>query len=420
MILSKCRLCSSKKLFKFLDLGLHPPSDQFRKKIELNNATLYYPLQVFSCSSCGFKQLNYIVEPKILYQQNYPYESSLTNQVKKHFEEFALSTIQEYNLNKNDLAVDIGSNTGVLLSAFKKNKLKVMGIDPAPNICKIAIRRGIPTINNFFNKDSVHKILTKYGEAKVITGTNVFAHVNDLRLFVKNIKNLMHKKKGIFIIEVPHFLHLIKYLEYDTIYHEHLSYISVIPLVSFLKKFNLEIVDIQQRDIHGGSIRIFISGIGNYKIKKSVTKICKMENRAKLNSEKVLINFQKRVIQNRIQLTALLTKLKKMGKKIIVLSAPAKGMTLLNYCKIDNDFVDYATEKSSLKQNLYTPGGNIPVYSDDKILKSKPDYALLLAWNFSKEIINNNIQYLKKGGKFIIPIPNIKIISHKKNEKNKN
>ena len=147
MILSKCRLCSSKKLFKFLDLGLHPPSDQFRKKIELNNATLYYPLQVFSCSSCGFKQLNYIVEPKILYQQNYPYESSLTNQVKKHFEEFALSTIQEYNLNKNDLAVDIGSNTGVLLSAFKKNKLKVMGIDPASNICKIAIRRGIPTEN---------------------------------------------------------------------------------------------------------------------------------------------------------------------------------------------------------------------------------------------------------------------------------
>ena len=414
MILKECRLCESKNLFKFLDLGSQPPSDQFKEKAELNKSTIYYPLQVFSCNSCGFKQLNYVVDPKILYQQNYPYESSLTNEVKKHFSEFALSTIQEYKLKKNDLVVDIGSNTGVLLSAFKKNKLKIMGIDPASNMCKIAIKRGIPTINNFFNKDSVHKIITKYGKAKVITGTNVFAHVNDLRLFVKNIKNLMHNKKGIFVIEVPHFLHMIKYLEYDTVYHEHLSYISVIPLVSFLKKFNLEIVDIQQRNIHGGSIRIFISGIGNYNIKKSVTKICKMENRAKLNSKKVLINFQKKVIQNRIQLTALLTKLKKMGKKIIVLSAPAKGMTLLNYCKIDNDFVDYATEKSSLKQNLYTPGGNIPVYSDVKILKSKPDYALLLAWNFSKEIINNNIQYLKRGGKFIIPIPNVKIISHKK------
>ena len=413
MILSKCRLCSSKKLFKFLDLGLHPPSDQFKKKVELNNPTTYYPLQVFSCKSCGFKQLNYVVDPKILYQQNYPYESSLTNQVKKHFAEFALSTIQEYNLNNNDLVVDIGSNTGVLLSAFKKYKLKIVGIDPASNMCKIARTRAIPTINDFFDKNSVQKILSKYGKAKVITGSNVFAHVNNLAIFIKDIKNLLHKKKGIFIIEVPHFLDLIKNLEYDTIYHEHLSYISVIPLISFLKKFNLEIVDIQQRDVHGGSIRIFISRIGNYNVKQSVTKITKMENKAKLNSKKTLINFQKKVIQNRIQLTALLTKLKKLKKKIIILSAPAKGMTLINYCKIDKDFIDFATEKSSIKQNLYTPGCNIPIYSDDKILKAMPDYALLLAWNFSKEIVSNNIQYLKKGGKFIIPIPKIKIISYK-------
>ena len=413
MILSKCRLCNSKKLFKFLDLGFHPPSDQFKKKIELNNPTIYYPLQVCSCLSCGFKQLNYVVEPKILYQQNYPYESSLTNQGKKHYDEFARSVVKEYNLNKNDLAVDIGSNTGVLLSVFKKNKLKVIGIDPASNICKIAVKRGIPTINSFFDRNAVNKILKKNGKAKVITGTNVFAHVNNLRFFIKNIKKLIHKKKGVFVIEVPHFLHLIKYLEYDTVYHEHLSYITVVPLVSFFKKFDLEIVDVQQRDIHGGSIRMFISGIGNYKMKNTVVKICRMENKAKLNSKKVLINFQKKVIQNRIRLTSLLTKLKKMKKRVVVLSAPAKGMTLLNYCKIDTNFVDYATEKSSIKQGLYTPGGNIPVYSDNKILKSKPDYALLLAWNFSKEIIKNNIKFLKKGGKFIIPIPNVKIIGNK-------
>jgi len=209
MILNKCRLCDKKNLFEFLNLGFHPPSDQFKEKRQIDFATTYYPLKVHSCNSCGFKQLNYVVEPKILYQQNYPYESSLTYQVKKHFDEFALSIIHEYNLDKNDLAVDIGSNTGVLLSAFKKRKLRIMGIDPASNICKIAIRRGIPTINNFFNKDTVHKILAKYGKAKVITGTNVFAHVNDLRLFLKNIKNLIHKKTGIFVIEVPHFLHLI-------------------------------------------------------------------------------------------------------------------------------------------------------------------------------------------------------------------
>ena len=414
MILNKCRLCSSKRLFKFLDLGSHQPSDQFKKKEELNNSTTYYPLQIHSCLNCGFKQLNYVVEPKILYQQNYPYESSLTKQGKKHYGEFADSLVKEYSLKKNDLAVDIGSNTGVLLSAFKKNKLKITGVDPASNICKIANNRGVPTINSFFNRSSVKKILKKDGKAKVITGTNVFAHVHDLKLFLKNVKLLLDKRKGIFVIEVPHFLHLIKYLEYDTVYHEHLSYITVKPLISFFRKLNLEIIDIQQRDIHGGSIRVFISGIGNYRIKNTVSNICKLENKEKLNSKSTLNNFQKKVFKNRINLISLITKLKKLNKKIIVLSAPAKGMTLLNYCKIDNDFISYATEKSSIKQGMYTPGGNIPVYSDSKILKTKPDYALLLAWNFSREIIKNNSKFLKNGGKFIIPIPKVKIVSYKK------
>jgi len=413
MILNKCRLCNSKKLFKFLDLGSHPPSDQFVKKSETNFSVRYYPLKVYSCRSCGFKQLNYVVKPEILYKKNYPYESSITKAGKKHWEEFANSTVKDFNLRKGDLAVDIGSNTGVLLSAFRKNNLKIIGVDPAQNISRIANRRGVFTISDFFNKKVVKKILKKSGKAKLISGTNVFAHINDLKTFVNNIKNLLHKN-GIFVIEVPHFLHLLKNLEYDTIYHEHLSYITVKPLIPFFKKFNLEIIDIQQRDIHGGSIRIFISRKGNYKIRKNVNNIFKIEKKANLNDKKILINFQKRVVENRIELTSLISKLKKDKKKIIILSAPAKGMTLLNYCKIDGDFVDYATEKSKIKQGLYTPGGNIPVYSDAKILKSMPDYAILLAWNFSKEIIKNNIKYLKKGGKFIIPIPKVKIISYKK------
>jgi hypothetical protein len=382
--------------------------------VELNNPTIYYPLKICNCISCGFKQLNYVVEPKILYQRNYPYESSLTKTGKKHWLEFAESIVKEYNLKNKELAVDIGSNTGVLLSAFKKNKLKIIGVDPAPNICKIAKKKGIPTINSFFNENTVNKILKKYGRAKIITGTNVFAHINNLDIFMKNIKKLIHKKEGVFVIEVPYFLHLVKSLEYDTIYHEHLSYITVIPLIKFLKKFDLQIINIQQRDIHGGSIRIFISQTGNYKVKNTIKKICKLENKAKLNSKKTLINFQKKVTKNRFQLVLLLTKLKKANKKIVALSAPAKGMTLLNYSKLDSNYLDYATEKSSIKLGLFTPGVNVPVYSDDKILKTKPDYALLLAWNFSKEIIKNNITYLNRGGKFIIPIPNVKIIGKRK------
>ena len=414
MIKKNCRLCNSTRLFKFLDLGFHPPSDQFKSKKQLDDPTTYYPLRVCSCLKCGFKQLDYVVDPKILYQENYPYESSLTKAGIDHYTEFANSTTSEYKLEKKDLAVDIGSNTGVLLNAFKKNNLNIMGVDPAQNICKVAKRKGIPTINSFFNRSSVQKILNKYGKAKVVTGTNVFAHVDDLNLFVKNIKLLIDKKKGIFVIEAPHFLHLIKNLEYDTIYHEHLSYISVKPLISFFKKFKLEIIDVQQRDIHGGSIRIFVSNTKNYKIKSSVKKICNIEDKAKLNDKKTLLLFQKRVNINRLKLTSLLTKIKKANKSIIALSAPAKGMTLLNYCKIDKNYIDYATEKSKIKQGLFTPGLNIPVYSDKKILETKPDYALLLAWNFSKEIIKNNIKFMKRGGKFIIPIPYVKIVGIKK------
>ena len=249
-----------------------------------------------------------------------------------------------------------------------------------------------------------------HGKAKIITGTNVFAHVHDLKLFLNNIKKLIDTTQGIFVIELPYFLNLMKNLEYDTIYHEHLSYITVIPLIKFLRKFNLEVIDIQEKDIHGGSIRIFISGKGNYKKKKSVNKICKTEIKANLNSKEILQDFKKKVAKNRLDLISLLIRLKKANKNIVALSAPAKGMTLLNYTKLDSDFLDYATEKSKIKQDLLTPGVNIPVYSDQKILKTKPDYALLLAWNFSKEIIKNNTKYLKTGGKFIIPIPKVKII----------
>lgn len=415
MIVTKCRLCKSKRLFQFLDLGYHPPSDQFRNIKDLNKEVIVYPLKVLSCSSCGFKQLNYVVDPKILYQQNYPYEASITEAGKIHWFNFANSVVRKFTLKRNDLIVDIGSNTGVLLNGFKKKKLKVIGVDPASNICKIARKRGINTINSFFNDKTVLQIKKKFGRAKIITGTNVFAHINNLDKFIINVKNLL-TKKGVLIIEVPHFLHLIKKLEYDTIYHEHLSYISVIPLIKFFKKYNLQIIDILQKDIHGGSIRIFISETGNYKISKNVKKICNLEIKLNLNSKKTLNDFAKKVSNNRYELISLLTKLKKAKKKIIALSAPAKGMTLLNYSKIDYDYLDYATEKSKIKKGLYTPGGNLPIFSDSKILQTKPDYALLLAWNFSKEIIKNNKKFLKNGGKFIIPIPSVKII--KKYEKN--
>jgi hypothetical protein len=409
----RCRLCDSRNGFKFLDLGYHPPSDQFLEKEKINNPITYYPLEVFNCLNCGFKQLGYIVDPKILYQKNYPYESSLTKAGKDHYFLFAKSIVERFDIKKKDLVVDIGSNVGTLLRGFKKYGIKVLGIEPANNICKIAKKNKIPTVNSFFNSKVVKKINSKYNKPKIITATNVFAHVDDLKSFTNNIKNILDKKKGVFIIESPHFYFLFKNLEYDTIYHEHLSYLTIKPLVHFFKNFNMEIIDVEKKDIHGGSVRIYVSFIGNYKISKKVQAFCNLEDNKLLNSKKNLINFSKRVKINRIKLVSLLNKLIKQGKKIIAVSAPAKGMTLLNYCKIDLDYLSFATEKSTLKQGLFTPGTRIPVFSDSKIYKFKPHYALLLAWNFSNEIIRNNIKFLKNGGKFIIPIPKIKIIDYK-------
>jgi len=409
----KCRLCDHKKGFKFLDLGHHPPSDQFLNEKNIYKSVIYYPLEVYSCLKCGFKQLGYVVDPKILYQRNYPYESSLTKAGKDHYFLFAKSVIDRFNLKKKDLVIDIGSNVGTLLSGFKKYKLNVLGIEPAPNICKIAKKNNIKTLNSFFDKKVTKKINLKHKKPKIITATNVFAHVDNLKLFTINIKNLLDKKKGVFIIESPHFYYLLKNLEYDTVYHEHLSYLTINPLILFFKKFNMEIIDVEKKDIHGGSVRIYISFCGNYKINDNVKKFCRLEDLKSLNSKKKLIDFSNKVKKNRIKLVSFLNELVQKKKKIVAVSAPAKGMTLLNYCKIDRDYLAFATEKSKLKQGLYTPGTKLPIFSDIQMLKFKPDYALLLAWNFSNEIIRNNINFLKRGGKFIIPIPKLKIITYK-------
>ena len=419
MIKKKCRLCSSNKLRIFLDLGNQPPSDQFIKLEKISEETIFYPLKVATCMTCGFKQLNYVVNPKVLYQDDYPYESSTTKAGSLHFDKFAETAVKEFNFPKSSTVLDIGSNVGVLLKKKKKRGLKVIGVDPARNICKIANNRGIKTYNSFFDNNFTKLFRSKHKCAKIITATNVFAHVDNLKAFIINIKKILDDK-GIFIVEAPHFLNLVKKLEYDTIYHEHLSYITVQPLILFFKKLDLEIIKVQNSDIHGGSIRIFISRKNKFKIHKSVKLILAKEKKEKLNNFKRLLDFSKRISNNRYNILQFLIKCKKRNKNVVGLSAPAKGMTLLNFSRIDNHFLDYVTEKSKLKIGKFTPGTNLQVYSDKKLLKTMPDYALILAWNFQKEIIMNNIEYLKKGGSFIIPIPKLKIITKKniKYEKN--
>jgi SAM-dependent methyltransferase len=410
MSIKVCRMCKKADLTKFLDLGCTPPADQFKREEQLLEPDIYYPLDVFLCNGCGLAQLGHIVSPEILYRNDYPYESSTTQAGQKHFFAFAKSVTERLGLKFTDLAVDIGSNVGVLLSGFKDVGVRVLGVDPAANIVRIAEKRGIETINEFFNAATAESIVQQKKKAAVITATNVFAHVDDLDAFMQAVDILLDEK-GVFIFEAPHFMHLVKFLEYDTIYHEHLSYLSLTPLIPFFHRFNMEIFDVEQVDIHGGSFRVFVTRRTHHrKVSPAVGKMLKLEKQMKLHTLPVLRKFAKAVEKNRRDVTWLLQRLRHEGKEIAGVSAPAKGMTLLNYCGLGSHYLNFVTEKSKLKIGRFTPGTRIPVVSDDVLIQKRPDYALLLAWNFAEEIMNNLREYKKAGGKFIIPIPTPRIV----------
>jgi hypothetical protein len=315
------------------------------------------------------------------------------------------------NLNSNDLVVDIGSNVGVLLQMFREQGTRVLGVDPAANIAEIANNNGIETIAAFFDTEAARRIVASKGQATVITATNVFAHVGDLHDLMRAVSALL-AERGTFVIEAPYFLELLHSLEYDTIYHEHLSYLSLKPLVRFFRQFGMEIFDAQLRDIHGGSIRLFVRRIGSpaSPVAAVVDQMLANEARERIYELDTLKQFAQNVAGNRKALRELLTSLKESGSKIVAVSAPAKGMTLLNYCSLGSDFLDFVTEKSKLKIGRYTPGVHLEVVPDDMLLTHQPDYALLLAWNFAEEIMNNLKEFSDRGGKFIIPIPTPRIV----------
>ncbi|MEG3618533.1 class I SAM-dependent methyltransferase [Magnetovibrio sp. PR-2] len=405
----RCRLCDGALSKPFLDLGFTPPADSFVRAEDLNQPETHYPLRVVRCECCGFVQLDHVVDPSVLYQNDYPYESSMTKTGVSHFDGFAGQVFDDFNLCDEDLVIDVGSNVGVLLGGFKRRGCKVLGVDPAKNIAAIAEHNGIPTIGDFFSPTLADTIIEKHQKAKIITGSNVFAHIHDLDSMISAVQTLL-VEDGVFIIEAPYLVHLIDNLEYDTIYHEHLSYISIKPLVTFFQKHGMEVFDVREMDIHGGSIRIFVGQKDGHPVQESVGKFVAFEDERDIHGMETLTAFGQRVADHRDELMKLLRSLKDEGKKIAGVSAPAKGMTLLNYCKIGTETLEFLTEKSMLKLGRYSPGGHIPVVSDDQLIAEDVDYALLLAWNFKDEIIKNLTEFREKGGKFIIPIPKPEIV----------
>ncbi len=397
-------MCGSPHLETFLDLGFTPPADQFLRPDQLQEPETYFPLRVASCQKCGLAQLDHVVSPEILYRRDYPYESSTTKFGQQHWREFATTVTERLGLDSTSLVIDVGSNVGVLLEAFRNQGARVLGIDPASNIVRLAEKRGIETVDEFFGHGVAVKVAEKYGKASLITATNVFAHVHDLRDFIQGVDHLLNPR-GVFIFEAPYLGNLLNQVEFDTIYHEHLSYLSLEPLGPFLDEFNMEVFDVQERDIHGGSFRVFVTRKGSHPVEAAVQSFLEREKKLGLREMSTLKKFAVAVEENRRALMSIMHDLKKAGKKNAGVSAPAKGMTLLNYCRIGPELLNFVTEKSTLKIGRFTPGTHIPVVGDDALAQEKVDYALLLAWNFAEEIMGNLKEFRKQGGKFILPVP---------------
>ena len=403
---TRCQISNSKKLDSLIFLGYLPPVNALRKIGSTPEEEISFPAELLYCNKSKLAQLGCIVDKEILFPYSYPYTSSTTKILRENFVNLYKDTQKIIKLKKDDLIIDIGSNDGNLLSNFKNNH-KVLGVTPE-KIGKIAIKKGIPTIIDYFNEKTSSKIIKKYGKAKLITATNVFAHIDNINNIVKSILKTL-TLDGIFISESHYLLPLIKTVQYDTIYHEHLRYYSLASLNYLFKKHNLEIIDTKEIPTHGGSIRVYAARKGLYKISKNVKKQFKKES--KFLNKKSFNQFRKSVVNSKVNLFNIIKKIKGKNKTIFGVGAPSRASTLINYLSLDQDIIDCVLEiKGSYKIGNYIPGTKIPILDEKILIKRKPNYLILFSWHIKNELKKN---LKKKGfkGKFIIPLPVPKIES---------
>jgi SAM-dependent methyltransferase len=399
---AECRFCGSTDLYMFLDLGFMPHAGDFLTKKEVGKE-LCYPLKIYYCKKCGLVQILEVISSKTLFK-NYHYLSSVS--LTGHFKELAEELKNKF-LNKKSFVVEIGSNDGVLLYPLKKMGFNVLGVDPAINVVKIAEKKGIETVTDFFGKKIAEKILAKKGGSDVILASNVLAHIDNMTDVFKGITTLL-KPNGVLIFEVHYFPDLLKDIQYDFFYNEHLSYSSLKSLIPFLNKFNLQIFDVKHIKIHSGSIRVYAKFKDNkkYKIKKTVRTMYEKDLES-LGFSRIK-KFSSCVYKHREDLKNVLDKIKKDGNKIVGYGASGRANTLLNFCKIDNTILDYIVDDSPERQDKFTPGTHIPIVSPSVFRKDNVKYVLLLAWNYKDEIFKKERKFIKKGGKFIIPFPKVR------------
>jgi 2-polyprenyl-3-methyl-5-hydroxy-6-metoxy-1,4-benzoquinol methylase len=407
----KCRFCGKNKLQIFLDLGKTPLANSYLDKTSLNQTEIFYPLCTYVCKNCFLVQLEEYETPKNIFT-NYAYFSSYSDSWLKHAENYTEMMIARFKLNPDNRIVEIASNDGYLLQFFKEKNFNILGIEPASNIAKVAKKKGIPTITKFFDIVLAKSLVKKGRKADLIIGNNVLAHVPNLNDFVQGLKILLNSN-GIITMEFPHLLQLIKHNQFDTIYHEHFSYFSFFVVQKIFASHRLTIFDVDEIPTHGGSLRIYATHTDNknFIMSKNVNRLLKKEESFGLKKLKIYKNFSKNVINIKIQLCNFIKNVKNSNKNIVCYGAPAKGNTLLNYCGVASNDVDYTVDKSKFKQGLFLPGTHIPIKNPKILSTTKPDYVLILPWNLKDEIVRQ-LSYIRDWkGKFVIPIPKVRVFS---------
>jgi SAM-dependent methyltransferase len=401
-----CRSCENDNVVSIFSLGNMPLANRLLKHEQLKEIEPKYNLEIALCQSCGLVQLTDIVSPEVLFNE-YLYFSSNSETMIQSAKKLVESLIP--TLSNNSLAIEIASNDGYLLQHYMKKNIQVLGIEPAKNIADCALIKGIPTRCEYFSKNFAHSLTQEGIQADIIHANNVMAHVPNINDFVAGIKILL-KTTGQAIIEVPYLLNLIKHSEFDTIYHEHVFYFSLLPLQALFKRHQLNIQHVEEIAIHGGSLRLFIRHENGNVSSEAVQKLISNEINLGITNVKYYHHFSHQISILKEKLLILLQNLKNQGHKIAAYGASAKGSTLLNFFGIGKNYLDFIVDRSPAKQNYYMSGTHIPIFHPDFLLSKKIPYTLLLTWNFSQEILMQQQNYRNQGGQFIIPIPKLEIV----------
>lgn len=404
-----CRFCKENLKYTFADLGTSPLANSYLKKKDLKKMEPFYPLHVYVCEKCYLVQLPEFQSPEEIFS-DYAYFSSYSETWLKHAKAYSNLMISRFGINSKSLVIEIASNDGYLLRNFKERSIPVLGIEPAKNVARAAEKKGIPTVVKFLGVKTAMELVTEGKQADLMIGNNVLAHVPDLNDFIKGFKILL-KPQGVITVEFPHLMQLIDENQFDTIYHEHFSYFSLTTVGKVFASHGLTIFDVEELLTHGGSLRIYArhSEDTSKSISKSVMELIAREETEGFTNLEHYLSFIEKVKETKRNILDFLIKTKKQGKSIAGYGAPAKGNTLLNYCGIRTDFIDYTVDLSPHKQGLFLPGTHIPIYSPDKIKETRPDYLLILPWNIRDEIMEQMAHIRDWGGKFVVLIPEVKV-----------